>query len=131
MMESLAFNIIARIDDLIYVDDATKRSATTDAVPLFNRGGFGGLPIQKRISPSPFSIQNTPYASPFATPTFCSSTPIGGSPIRSQPALSKENVHGHQNVKLVKPGTGDAERVWSYTGNLSASKDSGDLPERD
>lgn len=131
MMESLAFNIMARIDDLIYVDDATKRCAVSETASLFNRGGFGGLPIQKRISPSPFSIQNTPYVSPFATPTLCSSTPIAGSPCRPQPMLSNDSYHLHQNVKLVKPVSDGAERVWSYTGNLSARKDAGDAPERD
>ncbi|PWZ04113.1 Rop guanine nucleotide exchange factor 1 [Zea mays] len=74
VLESLAFNIIARIDDVIYVDDATKKSAAAESVSIFNRGT--GVPIQKRISLSPFSIQNTPYASPFATPTFCSSTQL-------------------------------------------------------
>ncbi|KAJ7946975.1 putative Rop guanine nucleotide exchange factor [Quillaja saponaria] len=81
--ESLAFNIMARIDDVLYVDDATKRCAVADSVSLFGRGGLGGLPIQKRMSPSPFSIKHMPYASPFATPTFCSSPPVIGSPRRS------------------------------------------------
>ena len=127
MTESLAFNVMARIDDLIYVDDATKRCAAAESVSLFNRRGFGGLPIQKRISPSPISIQNTPYA----TPTFCSSTPVTGSPGRSQSVLSKDSVRGQQNMKLGKPVSGDIEKVWTYTGNLSAAKDSGDAPERD
>ena len=131
MTESLAFNVMARIDDVIYVDDATKRCTAAESVSLFNRGGFGGLPIQKRISPSPFSIQDTPCASPFATPTFCSSTPVTGSPGRSQSALSKDSVRGQQNMKLGKPVSGDIEKVWTYTGNLSAAKDSGDAPERD
>ncbi|KAJ6802238.1 rop guanine nucleotide exchange factor 1 [Iris pallida] len=127
VMESLAFNIMARIDDLIYVDDATKRCPAAEELPLFNHGGFGGLPIQKRISPSPFSIQNTPYASPFATPAYCS-TPVSASPERSQPSLSKHNQHDN---KLGKAVLGDVERVWSYTGNLSSRKDAGDAPERD
>ncbi|KAG6470245.1 hypothetical protein ZIOFF_071308 [Zingiber officinale] len=88
VMESLAFNIMARIDDLIFVDDATEKCATAEAVSIFNRGGLG-LPVQKKISPSPFSIQNTPYASPFATPAYCS-TPVSGSPGRLQASQSKE-----------------------------------------
>jgi hypothetical protein len=32
VMESLAFNIMARIDDLLYVDDATKQRATAESV---------------------------------------------------------------------------------------------------
>lgn len=116
-MESLAFNIIARIDDVLYVDDATRQSAGTESVPMFNRG-LGGVPVQKRISPSPFSIQNTPYASPFATPAFCT-TPAVGSPARNQASLKGEKYF-----------TGDLGKIWSYAGNVSARKD-GDAPERD
>ncbi|XP_072976520.1 rop guanine nucleotide exchange factor 1 [Typha angustifolia] len=129
VMESLAFNIMARIDDLIFVDDATKKSAAAEAVTIFNRG-LGGLPVQKRMSPSPFSIQSTPYASPFATPTFCSSTPVIGSPRRVQPSISKSSYQG-QDMKGAKLIASELEKVWSYTGNLSARKDAGDAPERD
>ncbi|KAI7726954.1 hypothetical protein M8C21_011379 [Ambrosia artemisiifolia] len=72
VMESLAFNIMARIDDVIFVDDATKRCAASESVSIFNRGG---LHVQKRMAPSPFSIQHSPYSSPFATPTRCLSPP--------------------------------------------------------
>ena len=128
VLESLAYNIIARIDDVIYVDDATKKSAAAESVSIFNRGV--GVPVQKIISPSPFSIQNTPYASPFATPTFCSSTPVTGSPGRVQPPLNKNSL-GKQEIKVEKLFSGDLEKVWTYAGNLSARKDAGDAPERD
>ncbi|XP_077246112.1 rop guanine nucleotide exchange factor 1-like [Tasmannia lanceolata] len=118
----------ARIDDLIYVDDATKRCESAELVSLFGRGGFGGLPVQKRMSPIPFSIQNSPYASPFGTPTFCSSTPVGGSPARLQSQLNKGRLWGHRDDKLEKL---ISDRPWSYAGNLSARKDSGVAPERD
>ncbi|KAJ7968547.1 putative Rop guanine nucleotide exchange factor [Quillaja saponaria] len=127
--ESLAFNIMARIDDVIYVDDATKRCAAADSVSLFNRGGLGGLPIQKRMSPSPFSIQHTPYASPFATPTFSSSTPIIGSPRRSP--VKRNVLKEVTELKSEKLLLDDIERVFSYAGNLSARRVSGDAPERD
>ncbi|KAG1361028.1 Rop guanine nucleotide exchange factor 1 [Cocos nucifera] len=131
VMESLAFNIMARMDDLIFVDDATKRCAAAESVSIFNRG-LGGLPIQKRISPSPFSIQNTPYASPFATPTFCSSTPVIGSPGREHPSLSKIILRGqHDDKEGKKFISGEVDRVRSYTRNLSARRDAGDAPERD
>ncbi|KAJ3692838.1 hypothetical protein LUZ60_011933 [Juncus effusus] len=85
VMESLAFNIIARIDDVIFVDDATKRSASADSsLPtMFNNRGI--LTVQKRISPSPFSVQNTPYGSPFGTPGF-GNTPVARSPERNRGA---------------------------------------------
>lgn len=123
VMESLAFNIMARIDDLIFVDDSTKKCIAAEEVNMFNRGRLGGLPIQKKIAPSPFSVQSTPFASPFSTP-FCSSTPVGGSPGRSQLRLS--------HIKEGPPEKdAAADSVWSYTGNLSALKDAGHAPERD
>uniref|UniRef100_A0A5B6Z5M2 PRONE domain-containing protein n=1 Tax=Davidia involucrata TaxID=16924 RepID=A0A5B6Z5M2_DAVIN len=93
VMESLAFNIMARIDDLLYVDDATKRRATSESVSLLDRGGFPGLlPMQKQISPSLFSIQVTPYDSPFTAPAFFSSTQINGSPRRKQHSVNKSSL---------------------------------------
>ncbi|KAL6011826.1 hypothetical protein ACLOJK_002292 [Asimina triloba] len=161
VMESLAFNIIARVDDLIYVDDATKQCLAAETNSLFGRGGFG-LPIQKKISPSPFSIHNTPYASPFTTPTFFSHSPllrspgknqstlvkgslqekqdgkleqlVSGdiwSPMRKQPSLVNGCLHMRQDGKLEKLVSNDADKLWLYARNLSARRDSGDAPERD
>ncbi|XP_074591025.1 rop guanine nucleotide exchange factor 1-like [Curcuma longa] len=129
VMESLAFNIMARIDDLIFVDDATKNCSTAEAVSIFNRGG-SGLPVQKKILPSPFSIQKTPHSSPFATPTY-SSTSVSGSPGRLQASPSKRIILHQPEAKLGKINSGDLEKVWSFTGNVSARKDAGDAPERD
>ncbi|KAL9415568.1 hypothetical protein AB3S75_043792 [Citrus x aurantiifolia] len=131
VMESLAFNIMARIDDVLFVDDATKRCAAAESISLFSRGGLSGLPIQKRMSPSPFSIQHTPYASPFGTPTFCSSTPVGGSPGRVPTAQKRSSLKEAPDWKLEKPCPAEFERVWSYAGNLSSRRVSGDAPERD
>ncbi|KAL1362312.1 hypothetical protein HN51_010579 [Arachis hypogaea] len=135
VMESLAFNIMARIDDVLYVDDSIKRCAAAESISLFNRGGFGGLPIQKRMTPSPFSIQHTPYASPpFATPSFCSSSPITGSPCsprRMHTAKRNGLKDTTDSTKSEKAASAEFERVWSYTGNLSARRMSSDAPERD
>ncbi|KAK2665659.1 hypothetical protein Ddye_004233 [Dipteronia dyeriana] len=131
VMESLAFNIMARIDDVLYVDDAMKRCAAAESTSLFSRGGLGGLPIQKRMSPSPFSIQHTPYGSPFATPTFCSSTPVGGSPGRAPTSLKRSSLKEAPDRKSERPCPAEFERVWSYTGNLSSRRVPGDAPERD
>lgn len=131
VMESLAFNIMARIDDVIYVDDATKRCAAAESMSIFSRGGLGGLPIQKRMSSSPFSIHHTPYASPFATPTFCSSTPTMGSPGRAPSSLRRTNLKEATDLRSEKLVPTDFDRVWSYAGNLSARRVSGDAPERD
>ncbi|XP_020215005.1 rop guanine nucleotide exchange factor 1 [Cajanus cajan] len=133
VMESLAFNIMARIDDVLYVDDSIKRCAAADSLSLFSRGGFGGMPIQKRFSPSPFPIQHTPYASPFATPSFCSSSPVTGSPCspgRIHDVKRNARKEGADS-KAEKLATSEFERVWSCAGNLSATRASGDAPERD
>ncbi|KAG6651536.1 hypothetical protein CIPAW_06G118800 [Carya illinoinensis] len=131
VMESLAFNIIARIDDVLYVDDATKQCAAAESMSIFNRGGLGGLPIQKRLSPSPFSIHQSPYGSPFATPTFCSSTPVMGSPVRDSSSLRRTTLKEPTELKSEKAVAADFERVWSYAGNLSARRVPGTAPERD
>ena len=129
-MESLAFNIMARIDDVLYADDTIKRSAAADSI-LFGRGGFGGLPIQKRMTPSPFSIQHTPYASPFGTPPFYSSSPASGSPCSPhQTHVVKRNAKG-KDSKAKKLASTDFDKVWSYTGSLNARRVSGEAPERD
>ncbi|KAK8530036.1 hypothetical protein V6N13_102917 [Hibiscus sabdariffa] len=131
VMESLAFNIMARIDDVLYVDDAVKHCAEAESNSLFSRSGLSGRPIQRRMSPSPFSIQHTPYASPFATPTFCSSTPITGSPGRAASSLNRNGIKEEPDWKHEKPYAAEFEKVWSYTGNLSARRVSENAPERD
>ncbi|KAJ9132678.1 hypothetical protein P3X46_033518 [Hevea brasiliensis] len=131
VMESLAFNVMARIDDVLFVDDATKRCAAAESMSLFNRSGLGGLPIQKRMSPSPFSIRHSPFASPFATPTFCSSTPVAGSPRRAPSSLNRNNTNEASDQKFEKPCPAEFVKVWSHTGNPSARRVSGDAPERD
>lgn len=73
MMESLAFNIMARIDDLLYVDDATKQRAAAETTSLYDQTRFNGtIPKQKRILPSPFSLQRSSSTSPFRIPSFYS-----------------------------------------------------------
>ncbi|CAN4112603.1 unnamed protein product [Withania somnifera] len=130
VMESLAFNIMARIDDVLFVDDATKRCAAAESLSLFSRrGGLGGLPVQKRMSPSPFSIQHSPFTSPFATPTFCLS-PLIGSPGKTvSPSKADSKVPPTGKQEKVTPT--DLDKLWSYAGNLSARRPSKDAPERD
>ncbi|KAI3499289.1 hypothetical protein L1887_35084 [Cichorium endivia] len=123
VMESLAFNITARIDDVIFIDDTTKRSLTSESLSTFNRGGLGGRPIQKRMSPSPFSIQHTPYTSPFATPTFCTSPTLIRSPTRASTPIDNDNAITEtppSTRKLEIPKIGDLEKLWTFAGNVSS-----------
>ncbi|KAK4276474.1 hypothetical protein QN277_014619 [Acacia crassicarpa] len=43
VMESLAFNVLARIDDLIYIDDATKQHASSQSKYLFDEESLSVL----------------------------------------------------------------------------------------
>ncbi|MCO5572206.1 hypothetical protein L7F22_025958 [Adiantum nelumboides] len=72
VMESLAFNIIARIDDVLFVDDMTKRvlpgplpAIKTLVYPFVRRGHSLNLSV------------NTPFATPLDTPSL---TPTPRSP---------------------------------------------------
>lgn len=131
VMECLAFNVMARIDDVLYVDDSTKQCVAAESMSLRSWGGLGGLPIQKRMSPSPFSIQHTPYSSPYATPTLCSSPPGVQSPGKATQYSEKNGLKGHHCQKFEIPKPADLDKLWSYAGNLGSRRAYGDAPERD
>ncbi|GMI69745.1 hypothetical protein HRI_000643800 [Hibiscus trionum] len=65
VLESLAFNIVARIDDLLYVDDLTKHSDS------FSSPARVGATGRKSLS-TPYSVpfSSTPYRTAFTTPNF-------------------------------------------------------------
>uniref|UniRef100_A0A1J3C8V6 Rop guanine nucleotide exchange factor 1 n=1 Tax=Noccaea caerulescens TaxID=107243 RepID=A0A1J3C8V6_NOCCA len=114
VMESMAFNVTARIDDVLYVDDAMRRSVSatvTESLSLFSISGAN--------APKPFSVQGSPYASPFATPSL---SVASRSPRRAPPLY---------NVKREKGAFGESEKGWSYAGNLSSRRVTGVTPERD
>ncbi|ESQ53083.1 hypothetical protein EUTSA_v10024857mg [Eutrema salsugineum] len=108
VMESMAFNITARIDDVLYVDDAMRRSVSaTESLSLFS-----GL--------KPFSGQGSPYGSPFATPSLSLAS---RSPRRAPPLYTVKREKGILG--------GEPEKAWSYAGNLSSRRVTGVTPERD
>ncbi|PON59944.1 PRONE domain containing protein [Parasponia andersonii] len=65
VLESLAFNIVARIDDLLYVDDLTKHS---DQFSSISKVGF----LAQSVAPISYSVPvpSTPYKTAFTTPSF-------------------------------------------------------------
>nr|TKS14754.1 hypothetical protein D5086_0000039230 [Populus alba] len=103
--ESLAFNIMARIDDVLFVDDATKQCAAAGI----------HIPLQQR------RIRRPPYPE----------SEFSGSPERVPPSQKRGNPKEASDQKLEKPLSPDFERVWSYAGNISSRRVSGDAPERD
>ncbi|RWR92082.1 rop guanine nucleotide exchange factor 7-like protein [Cinnamomum micranthum f. kanehirae] len=84
VLESMAFNIAARIDDLLYVDDLTKHS------DQFSSLTTASVVAHKRVSlPCSTPISSTPYATAFTTPSF-SPTPLV-SPAKGERALLLNN----------------------------------------
>ncbi|XP_039064421.1 rop guanine nucleotide exchange factor 7-like isoform X1 [Hibiscus syriacus] len=65
VLESLAFNIVARIDDLFYVDDLTKHS---DQFSSPNRVGVIGR--RSLSTPYHMAFSSSPYRTAFTTPNF-------------------------------------------------------------
>lgn len=108
VMESLAFNIMSRIDDLLYIDDATKQraAAAVESTSLYDQERFGGaIPKQKRISLSPLQYHLadiTPSASPFTTPAFHSLNQTVGSPGGRTHHSLKINIRYALDEKLEK-----------------------------
>ncbi|XP_043703006.1 rop guanine nucleotide exchange factor 7-like isoform X2 [Telopea speciosissima] len=65
VLESLAFNIVARIDDLLYVDDLTKNSDEYSSIPTVS------VIAHKRVFiPYSVPVSSTPYAMAFTTSSF-------------------------------------------------------------
>ena len=117
MLESLAYNVIARIDDLIFVDDTVKKSVAEEhfsIIPPLSRCS------NKRVS-TPFSIHLTsspPYATPFATPMPQSSP--RGAPISPFISNIASDVHDFfpQNIGLHQ-FPGDEKKVGDANINVN------------
>ncbi|KAK4746632.1 hypothetical protein SAY87_025669 [Trapa incisa] len=94
---SLAFNIITRIDYVICVD-----RTSVDSTSIFGRRGLSGVPIQKRMSLSLFSIKPTPQVSH---------------------SSGRKNSFDEPEKKAYAAGTAsDRDKVWPYAGNLSSRR---------
>lgn len=94
-MESLAFNLMARIDDLLYVDDATKRRALEESATIINQAGSTDvLALQKHdVSSGPISIQLNSCGPLLTRPASCTgAASLVRKPIRGNASL-KEALH--------------------------------------
>ncbi|OMO94361.1 Plant specific Rop nucleotide exchanger, PRONE [Corchorus capsularis] len=91
VLESLAYNIVARIDDLLYVDDLTKHSEKLSSVPTVS------VIAHKKVSiPYSVPVSSTPYKTAIPTPSFSPAAAPLISPARGErtPFL-KENKENH------------------------------------
>lgn len=85
VLESLAFNIVARIDDLIYVDDLTKESNKLSSVPTVSMISQA----HKKLPAVPYSISlsNSPYKLTFNTPSFSPAPLISPAKVERTPFI--------------------------------------------
>lgn len=108
VLESMAFNIIARIDDLLYVDDLTKHSDKFALVP-----STVNMASQKKVSCPSFSVSvsDTPRKSAVGTPRFSPAPLI--SPARGErtPFLNNNNI-----IKPHRRGFGVRRVLSNYLG---------------
>ncbi|KAK9053611.1 hypothetical protein SSX86_024685 [Deinandra increscens subsp. villosa] len=108
VLESLSFNIVARIDDLLYVDDLTRQSdnltSTADVI------------TQKRVPIPCIPSSGTPYKSAFATPKFSPGPNVAHGSVDRTPSLS-----GNCN-KPPRRGFGVKRALTSYLGGEMKGK---------
>ncbi|KAK2968597.1 hypothetical protein RJ640_009425 [Escallonia rubra] len=118
VLESLAYSIVARIDDLLYVDDLTRHSDKLSSVPTVS------VIAHKRVSvPYSVSVSGTPYKSAFSTPK-CSPAQL------ASPAKGERTpfLIGHNN-KPPRRGFGVKRALSNYLGGDTKGKSSGNLLE--
>lgn len=109
VLESLAFNIVARIDDLLHVDDLTRQSVPTVSVIA-----------HKKVSiPYPVPVSGTPYRTALATPNFSPVPLISPAKGERTPFLSANSN------KLARRGFGVKRVLSNYLGCEAKAKNCG------
>ncbi|KAK6115706.1 hypothetical protein DH2020_007975 [Rehmannia glutinosa] len=100
VLESLAFNLTARIDDLLYVDDATKRRAMAESISMLNqRRSMGAHDLHNQYSPSSLSNQSTNSSSLTGSP-FRYSVPVTQRPKRLRRSVSQSVTRDSLDIEL-------------------------------
>ncbi|XP_047172520.1 rop guanine nucleotide exchange factor 7-like [Vigna umbellata] len=100
VLESLAFNLVARIDDVLYVDDLTKHS---DKISSLSKVGV--VTHKQRISvPYSVPVPSTPYKSALGTPAL---SPSHISPSKGGKSPLNNGNNLHQRGAVVKKSLTD------------------------
>ncbi|XP_027348869.1 rop guanine nucleotide exchange factor 7-like [Abrus precatorius] len=87
VLESLAFNMVSRIDDVLYVDDLTKHSGQFSSLPKV------GVITHKSITvPSSVHVPSTPYKSAFGTPSLSPAHGISPTKGGKSPVINNNNL---------------------------------------
>ncbi|KAG9155167.1 hypothetical protein Leryth_011138 [Lithospermum erythrorhizon] len=96
VLESLAFNIISRIDDLLYVDDLTKHSDQSVSISK-----VGIIPSCKSVGiPLTAPVTGTPYKTALNTPNFSPAKRI--SPAKAEKSQSLVNKNSQRGFGMKK-----------------------------
>lgn len=96
VLESLAFNIVARIDDLVYADDLAKHS--DQYMPISKVGVIAHKSVGIPYSSVP--ISSTPYKTAFTTPSFSPAQLV--SPAKGERSLCLDNKVPHRGFGVKK-----------------------------
>lgn len=97
VLESLASNIVARIDDVLYVDDLTKHSDQLLSISKVGVVAHKGVSI-----PYSVPVPNTPYKTAFTTPSFSPGQLVSPANGDSSPFINDCNLlHRGFGVKKV------------------------------
>ncbi|KAK6270697.1 hypothetical protein POUND7_007795 [Theobroma cacao] len=123
VLESLAYNIVARIDDLLYVDDLTKHSEKVSSIPTVS------VIAHKKVS-IPYSVpySSTPYKTAITTPSFSPAPLI--SPVRGERTPFLKENNNNNNSKPHRRGFGVKRVLTNYLGVDSKAKICGNATDR-
>ncbi|GLT89113.1 hypothetical protein SLE2022_071110 [Rubroshorea leprosula] len=116
VLESLAYNVVARIDDLLYVDDLSKHSDKLSLVP-----SVSVIAHKKVTIPYSVPVLSTPYITASTTPCF-SPAPLLSPARREVTPFLKEN---NNNNKPHRRGFGVRRVLTNYLGVESKARISG------
>nr|XP_029120709.1 rop guanine nucleotide exchange factor 7 isoform X1 [Elaeis guineensis] len=96
VLESLAYNIVARVDDLLCVDDLTKHSDQFSSIRTVGVTSHKKVPVSCSVP-----VSGTPYKTAYTTPSFLP-TPLL-SPVRGErsPLISRKSHNRGYSVKKV------------------------------
>ena len=114
VLESLSFNIVARIDDLLYVDDLTKHTDKLSNVPNVNVLSHKKVSIPRSVPSS-----CTPYGSTINTLSLSPAPMV--SPARG---LDRTPIVNREICKPSKRGLGVKRVLTNYLGGELKSKSS-------
>ncbi|BBN10803.1 protein MpKAR [Marchantia polymorpha subsp. ruderalis] len=147
VLESLAFNILARVDDVLYADDLARRSL---APPASSGSGRSFSSTQRRSLNAPgLRSSNTPYETPYSSPSRSPTPTLAVTPnsprsthgdrLTLVPSLGKAltDYIGMDNEKIGRDGPmgksplRDSNKLWSYANNLTDSNALHSPPSRD